>query len=162
MARRDGVRIDDQAAILVRENLAAVIAGDPGRWTAATQALADGDDRTFEDAVNLCFTLDDQLLRDLHDGPPRPDGIASLAESVARMEAWSNLDQSTAWRFLMALAQSRDPFEVLSGTEAVQTGFIVGGWLLSAFTPPNLHWEEVLDEALNALDRDLLLVTFTS
>jgi hypothetical protein len=155
------MRIDDQVEGLVREHLAAVIAGDPGRATAATQAILDQGEEAFADAVALCFAVNDQLLRDLHDGTPRPDSIAALAESVARMEAWSDLDQVTAWRFLMALAQSHDPLDVLPTTGAVEASFIVGGWLLTAFRPEHQSWEEVLDETLDALENKVLQGSFS-
>jgi hypothetical protein len=156
------MRIDDEVERLVRENLGAVILGDPGRAAAATRAIVDHGDQVFEDALALCFAVDEQLLRDLHDGPARADSIAWMAESAARMEVWADLNQADAWRFLMALVQSRDPWDVLPAAEAVRTGFVVGAWLLAAFTPEGQRWEEVLDEALDALENKVLQGSFTS
>ena len=38
---------------------------------------------------------------------------------------------------------------------------IVGGWLLSAFNPEDVRWEEVLDDALDALEGRVLQGSFT-
>ncbi|GLY16802.1 hypothetical protein LWF15_07830 [Kineosporia rhizophila] len=156
------MRIDDRVEGLVRESLAAVIAADPGRMTVAGQAVLDAGEQTLDEASDLLFALNDRLLADLHDGPVRPDSVAALAEAVARMEAWTGLDSSVAWQFLMALAQGRDPSEALPPDEAVSTGLVVGGWLLSAFTPAGQHWESVLDECLDCLENNVLQGSFAS
>lgn len=150
------MRIDDQVEASVRECLGAVIARDPGRSAAALRAVVDAGDEAFGASVELLFALDQRLLCDLHEGPVPAHSVASLAESVALMEAWADLDQTSAWRFLMALAQSRDPSEILPPDEAVRVGLIIGAWLLESFRPDGQAWESLLDECLDALEGNLL------
>ncbi len=145
------MRIDSNVEPLVRQTLAAVIARNPERSTGAIQALVDQGDETYEEAVGLCFAVDDQVLRDLHDGPPRPENIASLAESAAQMEAWAAIDEQGVQTFMTALAEARDPAAAMLPSDATTTGFVVGGWLLSASAPENTSWETVLDTTLASL-----------
>jgi hypothetical protein len=146
------MRIDSPVEPLVRENLAAVVARDLGRSRAATQAIIDEGDQAFADAVSLCYAVDNQLLCDLHGGPPGAESIASLAESATQMEAWAAIDQPTTEKFMTALVESQDPARVMLTDEATKTGFVVGAWLLSAFAPEDATWENVLDDVLAKLD----------
>ncbi|GAA3602172.1 hypothetical protein GCM10022223_17400 [Kineosporia mesophila] len=148
------MRIDSQVEPLVREALAAVVARDPARSVVATQTLVDQGDQTFADAVDLCLAVDNHVLLDLYDGPPNLDSIASLADSVVHMEAWADIDRPTAQTFLTALVEQEDPALLLPPADAVEAGFVVGGWLLSAFVPESASWESALDHALDALGSD--------
>ncbi len=146
------MRIDSQVEPLVRESLAAAVARDPARAAASTQALVDRGDRVFAEAVALCYAVDHCLLSELSAEQPGSDAISSLAESVALMEAWADIDQPTAETFMTALLDLRDPASVLWPADAVETGFVVGAWLLSAFTPETTAWEFLLDDALTTLE----------
>lgn len=151
------MRIDAQVEPLVRETLAAVVERDPVRSTGAIQTLVDQGDEVFVDAQALCFAVDQHVLCDLHGGPPSSESIASLAESATHMEAWAAIDRPTTETFMTALAHSEDPAEVLFPADATTTGFVVGGWLLSAFAPEDQGWEAMLDETLRALAQKPIL-----
>ncbi|GAB3252042.1 hypothetical protein [Kineosporia babensis] len=142
--------IDSYVESLLRETLAAMVARNL-EWSAeALQALLDQGDQVYAEAVELCFAVNSQVLHDLHNGPPHPVSIASLAESVVAMEAWAALDQPTVQTFMMALAEARDPAIELPA-EAARTGFVVGAWLLAISAPENTSWEAVLDSTLHTL-----------
>jgi hypothetical protein len=148
------MRIDSQVEPLVRESLAAAVARDPARTAASAQALVDRGDQVFAEAVALCYAVDHCLLSDLSEGRPAAAEISSLAESMTLMEAWADIDQPTAQTFMTALLELRDPASVLWPADAVETGFVVGAWLLSAFTPETTAWEFLLDDALTTLEFD--------
>ncbi len=95
--------------------------------------------------------MGNQVLCDLHEGPPQRDRIATLARSAVRMEAWAGMDQPTVETFMTALAEERDPAAEMLPADAALTGFVVGGWLLSASAPENASWEAVLDDALDTI-----------
>ncbi|GAA3593608.1 hypothetical protein GCM10022223_05650 [Kineosporia mesophila] len=146
------MRIDSQVEPLVREALGAAVARDPERSAEAAKALAARGDSDFQYGISLCLAVDSFKLLDLHGGWPGEERITFLAEGFARMEAWAEIEQSTAEAFLAALAEQRDPTSVLPPEVAVRTAFVVGGWLLSAFPPEEQSWEDALDQVLNALE----------
>jgi hypothetical protein len=148
MIKGDGMRINLQIEPLVREAMAAAIGQDPKRSYAALQKMADGGDEVAQDCATLATLISTIALLDLSDGEPPADVILQeMAQQLAQMESWADIDESTAYALLAGVA-GRDDRQPVPPETFMRLIFVVAAWLLGAFGPDERTWYDYLDQIL--------------
>lgn len=140
---------------LVREAFAAAIGRDPRRSMEALQKMADKGENTVGDSISLAGTIATVALLDLFAGQAPSDAeLAELGEQFAQMEAWADLEVTTATNLLRVVAMREDD-PLLPSDAYIRLIFVAGAWLLGSFGPEDRTWYDYLDEILARIEAQI-------
>ena len=133
---------------MVRDAFWGAVSRDLDRLESALRAIPD---HSAPAAVQLCVAVDAEAAQLIFEGTPEQSDVDRLAAEFREMETWVETDGLQVEEFLNRVCGVGST-GVLSSDQAGLLPFLVGGWLLSAFTDGDEHWYERLDRILDGLD----------
>ncbi|MEO3821240.1 hypothetical protein [Plantactinospora sp. B24E8] len=144
------MKISSRVEPLVRDALDAAVKRDFAKLDAALKAFPD--DQTTQQGVELALAVTVYVLHDIHQGKPSEAETRSVAEEIARAEAWAQPTAEETSEFLLKLV-SGQPFAPSVPSENVFIlAFVSAANLLSSCRRDDEEWWNYLDRAEAAIE----------
>lgn len=146
------MKIDKTIEPIVRDALWGVIKRDPDKVREALVTLPD--DQASTKAGQLALAVALYAIHEIYSGRPSETQVLGLANKIAEMESWANVNAEELTTFLTAALDRLRLDKDLSLERVAYLIYIVAGSLVSAGRKEDEKWWDFLDRAEAAIEAE--------